>query len=355
MSTKKETTILFLSLLISTMILGSAFWGINYLRKTQFWGNKNTSNTSSQVNRDNSNIEISETPQDFFSQVDNVPSGLFNYGGSTTWAPIRREVDSVIQAVYPNFQLRYTDPINNKPGSGTGIEMLLNGQLAFSQSSRSLKSQEYQEAKNKGFSLKEIPVAIDGIAIAVNPALEITGLTISQLKDIYLGNIKNWREVGGENIPITPYSRRQEAGGTVEFFSENVMNDQAFGDNIEYVDNTTQALRKVAETKGGIYYASAPEVVPQCTVKTIAIGINPDKLVTPYQLPFVPLSECPTTRNQLNQQGFKSGEYPLTRRLFVIVKENGQDDEKAGLTYAELILTDQGQNLIEQSGFIPIR
>ncbi|MEA5536442.1 PstS family phosphate ABC transporter substrate-binding protein [Crocosphaera sp. XPORK-15E] len=355
MNNKKDTQILLLSLLMTSIVLGGAFWGINYFGIWQFSQNKDSQPSDSQVNQNNSEDKTSGTPKDFFRQVNNVPSGLFNYGGSTTWAPIRQQVDSVIQSVYPNFRLRYTDPINGNAGSGTGIKMLLNGQLAFSQSSRSLKSEEYQEAKNKGFNLKEIPVAIDGIAIAVNPNQKTTGLTISQLQDIYVGKIRNWSEVGGENIPIIPYSRRKEAGGTVDFFIENVMNEQEFGANIEYIDTTTQALRKVADNLGGIYYASAPEVVPQCSIKTLPIGVKTDQLIPPYQSPFVPLSQCPKLRNQLNQSGFQSGEYPLTRRLFVIVKENGEDDEKAGLTYAELMLTNQGQTLIKQSGFIPIR
>ncbi|MBD2362138.1 substrate-binding domain-containing protein [Anabaena minutissima FACHB-250] len=71
------------------------------------------------------------------------------------------------------------------------------------------------EAQQKGFSLKEIAVAIDGIAIAVNHKLNISGLTIAQLQAIYTGKITNWQEVGGKNLPITPLTRPQESGGTV--------------------------------------------------------------------------------------------------------------------------------------------
>jgi phosphate transport system substrate-binding protein len=100
--------------------------------------------------------------------VSNLPEGTFNYGGSTTWAPIRKDVDSSLQSQCPRFTLRYTQPPSGQAGSGTGIRMLIDNQLAFSQSSRSVKAEENAEAQQKGFSLKEIPVAIDGIAIAVN-------------------------------------------------------------------------------------------------------------------------------------------------------------------------------------------
>ena len=356
MTQKNETTTLILTLLITVIIVGvgfSVFSRFQDNESTQPQDSDQTQTNTDQSNSTPTNAEL--TPPETFAEVKDVPSGLFNYGGSTTWAPIRKEVDAAIQTVYPKFRLRYSDPISGTPGSGTGIKMLLDNQLAFSQSSRSVKTKEYQEAETRGFTLKEIPVAIDGIAIAVNQDLNLPGITISQLKDIYTSKIRNWSEVGGENMPITPYSRSKKAGGTVEFLVKNVMEEEEFGDNIEYVYATTQALRKVAANLGGIYYASAPEVVPQCTIKTLPIGHQANQFVLPYQPLFMPLSDCPNKRNKLNKQGFQSGEYPITRRLFVIVKENGQQDETAGLAYAELMLTNQGQELINQAGFVPIR
>jgi phosphate transport system substrate-binding protein len=233
--------------------------------------------------------------------------------------------------------------------------MLIDNQLAFSQSSRSVKAEENAEAQQKGFSLKEIPVAIDGIAIAVNHDLNIPGLTVAQLKDIYTGKITNWQQVGGPNLPIKVYSRNEETGGTVEFFVENVLNKEKFGANVNYVDTTTEAVRKVAANPGGIYYASAPEVVPQCIIKSIPLGRTSSQLVPPYQQPFVPPSQCPSKRNQLNSQAFRSGDYAITRNLFVIIKQNGQADQQAGEAYANWLLTSQSQDLIEKAGFVRIK
>ncbi|GCA74183.1 phosphate-binding protein PstS [Microcystis aeruginosa NIES-2520] len=235
------------------------------------------------------------------------------------------------------------------------IRMLIENQLAFSQASRSLKDEEIQRAQQRGLTLKEVPVAIDGIAIAVHPDLPVSGLTITQLKDIYTGKISNWRQVGGPNLAIIPYSRRKEDGGTVEFFIDQVLEKADFGNNTQYVYSTTPALRKVSQNLGGIYYASAPEVVPQCGIKTLPLGKSENKLVAPYQEPSIPSSQCPQKRNQLNELAFQKGEYPITRRLFVIIKQNGQLDEQAGEAYADLLLTDQGQELIEKAGFVPLR
>lgn len=291
---------------------------------------------------------------DNLNQVDNVPQGLFNYGNSTTFAPIRGKVDPIVSTNFPNFQLRYTDPTVGNPGSGTGIKMLLNNQLAFAQSSRGLLPQEHDEAKNKGFTLKEIPIAIDGIAVAVNHDLNLAGITVEQLRDIYLGKITNWKAVGGADLPIKAYSRELSAGGTVEFFSENVLGGESFASNVEYVYSTTLGLRAVSDNLGGIYYGSAPEIVPQCTIKSLPIGRKTGEFIAPYQAPPIPPENCPGERNQLNNEAFKNGDYPITRRLFIIVKGDGSQDQIAGEKYAELLLTKEGQKLIQDAGFVPI-
>ncbi len=79
------------------------------------------------------------------------------------------------------------------------------------------------------------------------------------------------------------------------------------------------------------------------------------ELVAPYQEPFIELSQCPQQRNQLNTPAFQSGKYPITRRLFVIVKQDGGVDQQAGEAYAKLLLTFQGQELIAKAGFVGIR
>jgi phosphate transport system substrate-binding protein len=197
-------------------------------------------------------------------------------------------------------------------------------------------------------------VALEGLAVAVNPALTVEGITLAQLRDIYLGKITNWSQVGGPNVAIVPISR-PASGGTVEFFQETVLGGSELASSVKIANSTTEALRLVSNTPGSIYFASAPEVVGQCTVQPIAIGHTPDQLVKPYASPYVPPASCPAQRNQLNKEALRSGEYPLTRRLFVIVKEDGQLDQQAGEAYANLLLTPQGQSLLNQAGFVPIR
>ena len=270
--------------------------------------------------------------------------------------PIRQAVEPFIQETVPGFQLRYTDPVGQAPGSGSGIKMLLNGQLSFSESSRPIKLEEYEAAQQRGFELAQVSVAIDGIAIAVNPILNLEGITVEQLSDIYQGRITNWSQLGGPDLKIQPFSRAPEAGGTPEFFVENVLDGNPFDKSISIVRDTTTGLREVAKSPGGIYYASAPEVVPQCRVQTLSLASTEgEPFVSPYQDPLVDSANCPEERNQLNAKAFRNSTYPLTRQLFVIIKKNDAAEEEAGRAYADILLSPEGQALIEEAGFIPIR
>jgi phosphate transport system substrate-binding protein len=331
---------------ISLAIAVSLIWSVGLIGKGlwQLFQESNTQSAQSETKIPNS-----------FAQVQNVVTGVFSYGGSTAWAPLRLLVDSAIQAERPELQLRYVQPNNEPPGSRTGIRMLLEGQLTFAQSSHPLREEEYELARQRGFNLKQIPVAVDSVVVAVHPDLDISGLTLDQLRSIYRGQIVNWREVGGSDRQIVPYSRPVITGGTVEVFQENILKGQEFGSHVEFVSTTTEALRELADNPGGIYYASAAVILPQCTIKTLPLGQKPNELISPYQKPFISSTECPNRRNEINVEAFQTARYPLTHYLYVIIKQNGGIEEQVGEAYANFLLTPQGQKLIARAGFIPIR
>lgn len=81
-------------------------------------------------------------------------------------------------------------------------------------------------------------------SFAVNPNINIPGLTIDQLKSIYTGKVSNWKELGGTSIPIKAYSRRVEDGSTVELFVQDILGGQAFASNVEFVSTTTLIAAK---------------------------------------------------------------------------------------------------------------
>ncbi|MFN6534960.1 MAG: substrate-binding domain-containing protein [Nostoc sp. EkiNYC01] len=283
------------------------------------------------------------------------PSGTFLYGGSTSWEPIRELVDKKIPAKWPQFNLIYHTHPTFKLGSGTGIKMLLEGQISFAESSRYIRDYEFLRAANLGIKLKQVPVAIDAIAIAVHPSLNIPGLSIEQLKGIYIGEITNWQEVGGPNLKITPYSRPDDSG-TTEFFKENILVNDNFGANVKFISTTNHALKKVGKNlnDGAIYYASASEVINQCIVKTLPIIRELGKVIAVDKNGNIPGIKCPWENHKINIDVLKNDDYTITRYLFVIVKQNGQEEEKAGEFFANYLLSNEGQNIIEKAGFLRI-
>ncbi|MEH2362753.1 PstS family phosphate ABC transporter substrate-binding protein [Nostoc sp.] len=331
---------------LTLIVIGGLLW---WLLKPNLLSRNSVNSSSNQ-----SSNTVSSTASTFQTVAD-VPTASFNYGGSTAWASIRQLVDSQIQSDRPELQLRYVDPVNGSPGSSSGIRMLLDGKLDFAQSSRPLTDEEQAMAKERGFTLEQRQVGMDGIAVVVNPSLKVPGLTVEQLQQIYLGKITNWNQIGGPNLPITPLSQRPEDADTVIFPSNSDLKGQALSSNVQYVYSTTEAVRQLSKTPGGIYYASARSVVPQCSVKALPLGSTSGQLIPPYSQPLVSPEQCPRQRNQLNTEAIKNGSYPIIANLFVIIKQNKGREQQIGDAYAKLLLTDQGQKAIEQAGFVAVR
>jgi phosphate transport system substrate-binding protein len=283
------------------------------------------------------------------AEVPNVPTLKVKYGGSTSFAPLRNpQIVARIQQAHPGYELIYTEPSSgDKPGSGSGIKMLLDGLINFAQSSRPLKADEKSAAQLKNITLEEKAVALDGIAVYVNPEINIPGLTISQVKDIFTGKITNWSQVGGSNIPIVLVSRDPKDGGTPEYFFDQVLGTQPFATSVQpYAADTTTSIRKVAQNKGGIGYATASEVCNQTKIKSLPLA--KDGNPTPV---FVPA--C--TGALVNSGEFSTKNYPLTRQLFIVIKNNSKEDQQAGEAYVNMLLSDEGQQLVNLVGLVRIR
>jgi phosphate transport system substrate-binding protein len=347
MSQRNETPLLIGSLMITAALLGGGYW---------WYSQKNGGAPIALPGGSGSQEKAPPASTGGnFAAVQAVPTGQFTYGGSTSFAPIRLAVDSAIQTTRSEFRLQYVNPTSGAASSGSGIQMLLDRKVDFAQISRALSDGDRAKAQGLGVTLQEVPVAIDGLAVAVNPTLVLPGLTLEQLKGIYSGQIVNWQAVGGPNLAIVPISRPVGSGGTVELFQSVVMGGAAFGDGVQFANTTTQALKLLSSTPGGLYYASAPEIVPQCTTKPLPIGRNAGTFVPPYAGGLVAKEACPAQRNQLNRQAFRSGEYPMTRNLYVVFKQDQGRSQQAGQAYANLLLSDQGQKLLQETGFVPLR
>ena len=281
------------------------------------------------------------------AEVSDVPQGVFFHGGAMASAGIRsQETMAQIAKAQPQFQLTYEDPLVSPPDSSTGIQMLIDGNISFAESFRPLKQSEYDLASSRGFQLKQVPIATSAIAFYVNPELNIPGLSLDEVAKIYSGQITNWEELGGPDLPIVPTSQDPDARVSDSFLLQGMPGSQKkFGDRVEVVRDTTSAVRKVAQTKGALGYGAQPLVVDQKTIRPIGLakGGSQDYI------------QPTTDSGEINQQAVKNGSYPLIRRIFVILREDGEIDELAGRAYVNLLLSQEGQALINKAGYLPVR
>jgi ABC-type phosphate transport system substrate-binding protein len=276
--------------------------------------------------------------------VPNVPSGLFSYGGAFLFSALTAHgMNAEIAKAHPQFQLTYTEPINQNPGSGTGIQMLLDKQLSFAHSGRPLKNKELEEAASRGYRLEEIPVALDGIAFYTHPDLPIQGLSITQVQAIFTGKLTNWLAVGGPDLPIIPVSVEPKVTSSFLMLFAG-KEDAKPAPNLKIFRDYTACLRAVASTPGAISYGSSPLIVSQRSIHPIALSRGNAKEYV-----------SPVLKYRANTEAFRNGSYPLTRRLFVIIRRDGSLDEQAGIAYSSLLLSKQGQQIIQDSGFVPLR
>lgn len=292
--------------------------------------------------------EISPTFYQTLAKVPNVPQGVFKYAGSTIFRPLQsKTIVSAINQAQPQFQLRLVNPINSQPDSSTEIAMLIAGKLSFAQSSRYIKNTEFFEANERGFKLGQIPIAMDGVVFYVNPKVSIPGLTLEQLKNIFSGKITNWKALGGPDLKITIFSSVNQSNATVDILNAQVLAEEKITTTVQKVKNNTEAVNKVAQIPGGISYSTVPEVTGQKNVYPLSLSIESGQN---FVSPFVGVNQ-----SVLNKTAFLNGSYPLARKLFVLVKYDSSIDEQAGIAYVNLLLSDEGQNLVAKAGFVPIR
>ena len=204
-------------------------------------------------------------------------------------------------------------------GSGAGIEAVSNGTADIGNSSRNLKDEE----KAKGVA--ENIVAIDGIAVVVDPANTVEDLTKDQLTSIYDGTVTNWKDVGGNDAPIVVVGR--EAGsGTRGAFEELLKLEDACKYSNE-LDSTGAVMAKVASTPGSIGYVSLD--VLDDTVKALKLdGAEP------------------------TEENIKAGKYFLSRPFVKAAK--GEISEQSDLVKAlfDFIYSDEGSELVKSVGLI---
>jgi phosphate transport system substrate-binding protein len=242
--------------------------------------------------------------------------------GSTTVGPIAKAFAEYFMSKNPGVNITV-----GESGSGNGAKSLVNGMCDVATMSRFMKNEEFKAAVAKGVYPVGTVVAIDGLAIVVHPSSPVQGLTIEQIRNIYTGKITNWKEVGGPNVAIVVISRDTNSG-TYESFESLVMNKQKISDKAEYVGSSGAIRARVQSTPAAIGYVGLGFV--DKTVKALKVnGVVPDNATV------------------------ISGEYPIARPLFMFT--NGVPKPGSKLySFLNLYLTQKGQQIIEEIGFVPV-
>jgi phosphate transport system substrate-binding protein len=242
--------------------------------------------------------------------------------GSTTVGPIADAFAEYFMSVTPGLTITV-----KKTGSGDGAAALLDGRCDIANMSRFMKEEEFKKAVEKGIFPVAHVIAMDGVCIIVHPSNPIKQLTTAQVRDIYMGKITNWKELGGADMPIVVISR-DTSSGTYESVHELVMKKEKMAENVEYVNANPQAYARVKTTVGAIGYVGLGFV--DSNVRALEIdGIVPTK------------------------KTIASGTYPITRPLFMFT--NGYP-KLGSMThkFCTFYLTEKGQELIDAKGFVPV-
>jgi len=216
-------------------------------------------------------------------------------------------------------------------GSGTGIAALINGTTEIAESSRPMKDKEKEEVKAKrGNEVLELPVAVDGLAVYVHESNPVSELTLQQIKAIYTGQIKNWKEVGGRDDRILLYSRENNSG-TYAYFKEHVLENADFHPTAQTLPGTAAVINALAKDRRGIGYGGI----------AYGKGIKHLKVKRDASSPAVE----PTMENVLTSK------YPISRFLYWYFAGAPTGDLKALSLW---VLSKEGQTVVEKVGYYPL-
>lgn len=243
-------------------------------------------------------------------------SGSLSMVGSTSMEKLANALSEAFMEEYPDVTVTA-----EFVGSGAGIEAVTNGTADIGNSSRSLKDEE------KAAGVVENVVAIDGIAVCVDPANEVADLTKEQLTNIYNGTVTNWKEVGGADEPIIVIGR--EAGSGTRGAFEELVDLQDACKYANELDSTGAVIAKVASTPGAIGYASLDAL--DDSVKALSLeGV------------------------EATAENIKAGNYFLSRPFVMATK--GEISEQNDLVQAwfDYVMGDEGQQIASEVGLITV-
>jgi phosphate transport system substrate-binding protein len=253
-------------------------------------------------------------------------AGAQKIKGSDTMLPLTQKVAEAFMKANPGATVTVTGG-----GSGVGIAALLEGTTDIAQASRKIKFEEVRRLREKGEEVEEVVAARDALAIVVHPSNPVGELTREQLEGIFTGKVRNWKEVGGEDMAIVPYAR-ESSSGTYEFFKESVLGEKSYVNGIMSMPATGAVMQSVSQTRGAIGYVGLAYVNGE--VKALRVSYDGGRV---HVAPSV--------------QSARDGSYPVVRELFFYFTTRTGARARA---FVEFLLSVEGQRAVEGSGFVTV-
>jgi phosphate transport system substrate-binding protein len=241
-------------------------------------------------------------------------TGRVTFAGSTTVQPLADRIGQVFRAQHPGVELDIA-----AGGSLVGIQAVHEGTVDIGMVSRALTPEEAE-------GIEQHLLAIDIIAVIVHPDNPVRGLTMAQLAAIYRGDVVNWSQVGGPDLPILVVVREQ-ISGTRGAFDELVLEKQSLtAPNQQVSIAASEVVAIVAENAAAIGYVGFGHLEP--TSRALAIdGVEP------------------------TEESARDGSYPLVRPLLLLT---GPLTQPVARQYVEFALSDAGQQIVKESGWVPV-
>lgn len=246
-------------------------------------------------------------------------AGTVTVNGSTTVLPAMQQVTESFMAAHPDVTVTISGS-----GSGNGIKALRDKMADIAMSSRDLKGKETKDFESHGMKPVRYTVAHDAIIPVVHNGNPVRGLTLAQLRDVYAGKIKNWKEVGGADRPIVVVGR-DSSSGTFECWQELVMGKTRVSPRALLQSSSGGVVQAVASNENAIGYIGIGYMDKQ----TKALEVE-GKIAT--------------------MESAKDRSWPISRDLYLFTVTE-TPDAKALIDYT---LSAEGQKFVEKSGFVPV-
>lgn len=254
-------------------------------------------------------------------------AGTITVKGSDTLVILAQKWAEVYMSKNPSVKLQVTGG-----GSGIGFAALQNRGTDIANASRPIKPAERAACiKAFGKNPREYKVALDGLSIYVNDGNPLTEVTLDQLKGIFTGKVRNWKQLGGHDAAIVAYSR-ENSSGTYEFFKDHVLKGQDFVASAQTMPGTAALLQAVSKDPNSIGYGGA----------AYGHGAKVLRVKKDSNSPAVE----PTEENVV------SGKYPIWRYLYNYLNPEKDKDEIAA--YLNWIRSDEGQSIVKDVGYYPL-